>query len=390
MNKKIGLVTCYFQPNYGSQLQAYATQEAVGKLGFEAETIRIDGLRREINRAKWRYFLSRIFDGGTVSDKMATVRKVVAKARNRQYADSLAERYAKFAEFAGSMFRLSERCVGKADLARRAHGYGAFVVGSDQLWLPSNIAAGYYTLEWVPDGIRTVAYATSFGVSELPRRQAAEAARFLRRIDHIGVREQSGQRLVAELAGRSVPIVCDPTLLFTAEEWDRVAACGSPAQGRYIFCYFLGNNPGHREWTSRLRAHSGCKVVQMQHCDEYIMSDEGFADEAPYDVGPREFIRLIKDAEYVVTDSFHCTVFSMLYRKSFFTFRRYGSDGGVSTNGRIYSLLSLTGLEDRLLRGDEDAGKAAGMGIDYGRVHATLDALRRGSYDWLGKALAQG
>ena len=89
MTNKIALVTWYFQPNYGSQLQAFATQEAFVKLGLEHETIMIDGLLPEINKAKYKYFLSKILDVNTVKDKMATVRKLLAKKRNPEYARNL-------------------------------------------------------------------------------------------------------------------------------------------------------------------------------------------------------------------------------------------------------------------------------------------------------------
>lgn len=387
MGHKIALVTCYFQPNYGSQLQAYATQRALDKLGMENETIRIDGLRNEINKAKYRYFLSRIFDRNTIKDKMATVRKVLAQRRNSEYAQNLSVRIGMFRKFADTMFRLSDTYFSKEELARSANRYSAFLVGSDQLWLPSNIEADYYTLNFVPDEIRRIAYATSFGVSTLPKRQAGKAEHFLKRIDHIAVREKKGQELVKELTGRSVPVVCDPTLLFTAEEWDEMVSVKPFTDGKYIFCYFLGNNPEQRDWVKRLSAYTGCKIVQMKHCDEYIKSDEGFADETPYDVGPKEFIRLIRDAYYVCTDSFHCSVFSMLYSKSFFTFRRYNNDSPISTNSRLYSLLSLAGIEERLLCGNEDITSCINMKIDYGQVHTKLCELRGFSYNWLESAL---
>ena len=106
IKKKIALVTCYFQPNYGSQLQAFATQEAFVKLGLEHETIMIDGLLPEINKAKYKYFLSKILDVNTVKDKMATVRKLLAKKRNPEYARNLEVRYGMIRDFASNMFTL--------------------------------------------------------------------------------------------------------------------------------------------------------------------------------------------------------------------------------------------------------------------------------------------
>lgn len=390
--KKVALVTCYFQKNYGSQLQAFATQVAFDRMKVENETIRVDGLLPEINRAKYRYFLSRVFDAETVKDKLATVRKAIAKKQNKEYARNLALRYGMFGQFAENQFHLSRQYASKAELNKVAHNYSAFVVGSDQLWLPSNIAADYYTLNFVPVDIPKIALATSFGISSLPERYGRMAGTFLKRIDHVSVREQSGQQLVRQWAGREVPVVCDPTVLLDAEEW--IEALGAQGDGRrfaggqqYVFVYFLGNNPWQRELVRDVRKETGLKIVQIAHSDEYVKSDEGFADYTPYDVGPKEFVELIRDAEYVFTDSFHCTVFSMLNGRNFFTFPRYSEDGRVSTNGRLYSLLSMVMLEQRMVRrsGQIDLGAA----IDYVTVNEKLKEIRTFTWNWLKEALTE-
>ena len=396
MDKKIALVTCYFQPNYGSQLQAFATQEAFVKLGLEHETIMIDGLLPEINKAKYKYFLSKILDVNTVKDKMATVRKLLAKKRNPEYARNLEVRYGMFRDFASNMFTLSRRYDSKAQLGESAHGYAAFVVGSDQLWLPSNIAADYYTLNFVPDDVCKIALATSFGISVLPEKYGRKAGEFLNRIDYVSVRETSGQKLVKQWADRDVPVVCDPTIMFDAEEWKK--AIGADGDGKrfangekYLFVYFLGNNPWEREIVKRVRKETGLKIVQIAHSDEYVKSDEGFADFTPYNVGPREFVELIRDAEYVFTDSFHCSVFSMLNSKRFFTFPRYSNDGPASTNGRLYSLLSLVKQEKRMVRKSDvfNVADRLKQEVDYKVVHSELDKLRQFTWNWLEKALKE-
>lgn len=396
MEKKIAIVSCYFQKNYGSQLQAYATQMVFNKLGLKNETICIDGLLPEINKAKYKYFLSRLFDINTVKDKMATVRKIIAEKRNPEYAKNLNIRYGMFQTFASTMFTLSNKYNSKAQLRKKANGYAAFVVGSDQLWLPSNIAADYYTLNFVPDNVCKIALATSFGISVLPEKYGRIAKLFLNRIDYVSVREISGQELVKQWAERDVPVVCDPTIMFDAEEWkSSIGAVGDGkrfAKGEeYLFVYFLGNNLWEREIVKRVKKETGLKIVQIAHCDEYIKSDEGFADFTPYDVGPREFVELIKDAEYIFTDSFHCSVFSMLNGKKFFTFPRYNSDGPVSTNGRLYSLLSLVGQEGRMVRKTDDfnAPERLKEEFDYSIINNELNKLRQFTWDWLKNVLRE-
>lgn len=398
MKKKIALVTCYYQPNYGSQLQAFATQETFDKLGLDNETILFDGLRPEVNKAKMLYFLSRIFDINTIKDKMATVKKKLASKRNPEYARNLAERNGMFADFAATMFHLSKQYNSKAEVTAAAYDYVAFLVGSDQLWLPSNIAGDYYTLNMVPDDVPKIALATSFGISELHRKSGLKAQKFLKRIEHVSVREISGQRLVKIWAGRDVPVVCDPTVMFTADEWTKALEATEPgnrfAEGqKYIFVYFLGNNPWERDIVRSVRKDTGLRILQLAHSDEYIKSDEGFADFTPYNVGPKEFIELIRDAEYVFTDSFHCSVFSMLIHKNFYTFPRYSHEGTVSTNGRLYSLLSLVHQESRLVKKQDaelwNTEKRIAIEPDYDVVDHEFDKLRRVTWDWLTNALKE-
>ena len=390
--KKIALVTCYFQHNYGSQLQALATQKICDKLGWDNETVRIDGLRPEINKAKYRYFLSRCLDIDTIKDKMATVRKVIAKKTNSDYAQHLQQRDLLFDEFAKTQFKLTRTYNSKQELGADASRYEAVIVGSDQLWLPSNITADYYTLNWVPNGIgvRKVAYATSFGIAQLPDRQARMAQSFLPRLESIMVREESGQRLVKQLTGMDVPVVADPTLLFTAEEWAELLPQQRRIEQPYILCYFLGNNPTQRAWAKRLAEKTGYKLVQLPHLDEFVKGDEGFADYPVYDVNPLDFVALVRDAEIVLTDSFHCTVFSTLHRKTFFSFRRYASDAATSTNGRLYSLLASFGLSSRKLSANEDIDECLSRSIDYDEVHTAIRQMRETSIDMLKNAVTGG
>lgn len=386
---KIALVTCYFQPNYGSQLQAYATQMAFDKLGLDNETICIDGLKTEINKAKYRYFLSRIFVPQTVKDKFRTIQMVWNRKTNKKYDADIKERWGMFADFANTMFHVSRRYNSKSEIAADAHNYCAFVVGSDQLWLPSNIAADYYTLNFVPEDICKISLATSFGISHLPKKQGDLAAKFLKRIDFVSVREDTGKKLVKELADRDVPVVCDPTLMFTANDWNKIVPSERFYSEKYIFCYFLGNNPEQRDFVKKYAMKTGCKIVDMQHCEEFIKCDVGFADYSPYNVGPKEFIQLIRDSEYVFTDSFHCSVFSMLYSRKFFVFRRFNNEGVASTNSRIYSLMSLVHQEQRLLRATENIDECIAMNIDYTQVHADINSLRKFTWDWLQNALKE-
>ncbi len=385
--KKVALVTCYFQPNYGSMLQALATQEMLDIMNVPNETICIDGLKKEIHDAKMRYFKSRMFSADVIKDKLGYLKLVAAQKLDKKLGKNIALRKKCFEAYSKSKFRVSRPYSSKSELSRHIEDYTAFLVGSDQLWLPSNIAADYYTLSFVPDEVRKIAYATSFGVSILPKEQAEAAKQFIPRIDHLSVREQSGQKLIKDLTGIDAKLVCDPTLLLTKKQWGDLIEDKRIIKGKYIFCYFLGDNRFSRECALFLQKKTGYKIVALQHLDMYIRSDDTFADETPYQIDPDGFVNLIRYAEFVCTDSFHGTVFSLIHHKNFFTFRRFWKASTMSTNSRIDSLLNVLGCEYRLIESTADFKKALSTPLDTGSVEARLNDFRKDSLAFLKDAL---
>lgn len=387
--KKVGIVSCYFKHNYGSMLQAYATQKALDKLGYCNETIDVSNINNEIRIAKIKYFAKASITSGILLTKFGMVKNVIIKkmAKN-DYISSLKLRDDKFEQFKRKYFVLSEKYANKKELGEKTkEKYSTVIVGSDQLWLPVNIAADYYTLNFVDKSVNTIAYSTSFGQSSLPKDSSKKAAIFLKKIKHISVREESGQQLVNELSGRNVPVVCDPTILFNGDEWMDIQSVEPLYNEKYIFCYFLGKNKIHRDFVKKLKQKTGAKIIAIIHLDEYIPSDNGYADYTPYDVGPSEFLNLIRNAEYVCTDSFHCSVFSILYKKKFFSFRRFSSHSKQSTNSRLDTLFKITGVEGRLIDGTEEINKCLEITTDYDMIHDRLNEIRKKSYGYLKRAL---
>lgn len=388
--KKVGIVSCYFQKNYGSMLQAYATQQAVEKLGYEAETIRIEGIAKEIRNAKLKHYMKQLTNWTVVKGKLGFVKRFFLKKMDKEFKKNVAVRDKKFNEFKNTKYNFSPIYNSKEEIGNHCHSYLSVIVGSDQLWLPSNIDVDYYTLNFVPENINKIAYATSFGVSSLPKRQWAFANKFLNRINYVSVREEGGQKIVKAVANRDVPVVCDPTLLFTKDEWLKYFPDKRIYKEKYIFCYFLGNNPEQREFADKIRKITGYKIVSLLHMDEYIKSDINFPDYAPYDIGPEEFVNLIRNAEIILTDSFHGTVFSVLNGKKFFTFRRFKEGSVLSTNSRMHSLFNLLDLHERFITADEDVEKVLNLEIDYEKVWDRIDKNRKKSYEYLVKALEAG
>ena len=381
--KKVGIVSCYFKDNYGSMLQAYATKKILDNNNIPNETINITN-NIDFKKGKRKYYLSQILNFSFIKSKLGMIKLKFDKKINKKLNENIQIRTKKYKEFRKE-FNMSTETKTYNDLTNLAKDkYSDVIVGSDQLWLPVNVVADYYTLNWVPEDINKISYATSFGVSTIPKKYNEKYKAFLQRINHLSVREDSGVKLIEAIANRKAELVCDPTILLTKEEWEEIATPGRIVKDKYILCYFLGRNIEHRKFAERLREATGYKIVSLNHADEYVKYSDVYADVTPYDIGPKEWINLIKNAEYVCTDSFHGTVFSLIFNKMFFDFRRYSAKNKNSTNSRIDSLLKIAGVNDeRILAGTENIKMVLNYEIDFKTVNINLDNFRKMSKKWL-------
>ena len=384
MNKKIGVCCEYKQKNYGSMLQALATVLQLEKLGYDYEII---DYSRKLTPDLLIRSLRRIPE-----EIPGMVRRFGEKQKRKKYPElekAIGQRNLCFQDFSARHFtKKSQKIDTFAQLRKAAEEYSAVLVGSDQLWLPKGYSTGFFNLLFVPDHIPRIAYATSFGVSGIPASREKIARKFLNRIDYISVRELQAAAIVKDLTGREVKTVVDPTLLFQGREWETIVPERQMKQlqgKKYIFCYFLGNNPEHRIEAEKLSNATGCEIVFIPHLDEFIASDMNFGDVQLFQIGPEEFINLIRNAEYVCTDSFHGSVFSILNHKQFVTFSRYAGKDRNSRNSRIDSLLYQTGLEERRFRGNilEQMKRT----IDYDEAERRIQEARAESLDYLTDAL---
>ena len=161
----------------------------------------------------------------------------------------------------------------------------------------------------------------------------------------------------------------------------------SVAPEKYVFAYFLGDNPRHRIVAKQYAQKCGCKLVLLPNLEGIVPADTEYADEAPYDISPKEFVQLIANAQTVFTDSFHGSVFSILFERELFVCERFSRKSRHSTNSRIYSLLQLTGLTERLILGEDNRLPEQCCSIDYRMVNDKLEMLRQNSLTVLQKAL---
>lgn len=385
---KIAVASCHDKKNFGSMLQAWATERAVDLLGHDVVTIDKTGLGGDIARGRRSYYREHLLDLELYRAKLGFVGHRVRQKTNKVFGSEMGRRYRAFDRFAADRFRLSPSFGSFEELGEWAQGLDAVVVGSDQLWLPVNIAGRYYTLDFVKKPCNKVSYATSFGVSELPGRYMDEVARFLPTFFAISVREDTGADIAEKATGARPQVVCDPTMLLDRAEWSSVADMSLVPDVPYAFCYFMGKNVWQRECVRREADRRGLKLVAIAHPDEYVPYDDTYADVYPWDAGPAEWVGLISRAEMVFTDSFHGSAFSNIFERPFVSFRRHINAGAQSTNSRIDSLLGRLGLESRICESAELFDAIASDGVDFATSRRRLEAFRSDSLSFLEEALS--
>lgn len=384
--KKVAIVSCYFKKNYGSQLQAYATQKILDDWNIKNYTINISE-NYDFKNGKKKYYLTQITNLNFLRTKLGMIKLKIDKILNKKLKQNINIRDKKFEEFKNK-FNITKPYKNYKELTELVKKeYSDVIVGSDQLWLPVNVVSNYYTLNWVPKEINKISFATSFGFSNIPDKYENLYKNFLNKIECLSTREKQGVEIIKNVTGRDAKLVCDPTLLFNKDEWMEIQEENRIVKDKYIFCYFLGKSIEHRKFVERLKEKTGYKIVSINHCDEYVKYSDKFADEIPYDVGPGEFLNLIRNSEFVCTDSFHGTVFALINNVDFFVFRRFQKNEKASTNSRIHSLLEITKLEERLMNGNENIKDVLTLKINYDDVNEKIEKFRNDSKMFLKKSL---
>lgn len=380
--KKVAILSVYDVYNYGSILQTYATQQIITSLGFENVIIRND------HRSKLSQ-LKRLSNLPLLQMKINfLIRDFYVKHINKQLGLYFKSRHDAFDQFIAENLKISCDIGDKSGIAEYIKDWDFALVGSDQVWNPMNLGKDFYTMNFVPEGVKRITYAPSFGVSAIPKNQMEKTKQYLNNIDCISVRETSGQAIIKELIGKNVPVVADPTILMPFDKWEKLVDSHPYNSKPYILCYFLGKNPNHREFANRLSKKTEIEIISLPHSDEICKADFDFGDFTPQHVGPKEFVNLVAHASYVCTDSFHCTVFSNLFSRQFYSFGRYANAKNVaSTNSRIPSLLSILGNHERFIDSTTPISDSLLTSIDYELVQKNIEKLRLSSLDYLKKAL---
>ncbi len=258
------------------------------------------------------------------------------------------------------------------DLSER---YDYFITGSDQVWNPNNLhGTSFFFLTFAPKHKR-IAYAPSFGVSEIKPEFVKDYKEWISGISSLSVREDDGAKIIKELTGREAPVHVDPTLLLTKEKWLSISKeADNKPKGKYLLTYFLGGvPPQYKDQINRIVEENNLEVINLGDIKE----------KDTYRTGPSEFIDYINSCSVFCTDSFHGAVFSILLEKPFIVYERMGTS--LSMYSRIETLLDkfdLRSREAKNIKSNEDI-----FSIDYSHVSPILDAERNKSFEYLKNAL---
>ena len=353
--KKIAIITLTKNANYGNVLQNIALQEALRGIGYEAETI--------INRSKSSLFLQ---EDKSIVKKGKNLAKFIL---NRNGYRDFRKRNKAFLKCCKDHVKYSHVYYEEGKFSGQIE-YDYYITGSDQVWNPFfGMASDFELLGFAPAG-RKLSYSASFGVSNINAISENEKERIAKRLSElnaVSVREESGKKLVEELTGKECKVHVDPTMLMTSDYWEKMCRkpCFNVPSG-YILVYMLGQITD--EYNSVIQELSQKKQAKV------INALEG----ACRFIDPLQFIWLIQNAEAVCTDSFHASVFSILFHKEFHIFSR--KDNHADQSSRFVSLLKTVGISEY---GTIYDGRITENKIDWQTVDQNLDKERKRGREYL-------
>ena len=360
-------MTWFHYINYGTALQVFASIKYLGSKEHAVKVIQYypnptpmyykSKLDEYIYRGKGK--LHRIFTSSNIIEKSA--------------GNS-------FQRFIKKNIELTGKVENDEDFDSINNVFDCFICGSDQIWSPLNFDPHYY-LDFVNDPSKMIAYAPSMGVSHIDRPgDDQKISELTNRFKYLSVREKTGAEMIKRLNGREAKVVLDPTLLLSKEDWERYIP--GKSEGKYLLAYFLRENKKYwkvvREVADKL--HLDIKVIP-------VFEDDLKMAGAQKGAGPDDFVRLIRGASFICTDSFHGMAFSVNFNKQFLPFQRFASGAKDNQNSRVYDFLDAMGLKDRMYQSGK--GEKYLDKMDYAPVNKRLEKLRKESRQYLDGALKE-
>ena len=355
--KKIGILA-FIQPqtkNYGAILQAYALSKTLQKMGYDVELIDI---REEGNKINF----------------FASLKKNIRETIEGN----------PFRSFLKSEVSISKPLYSFNELKDYGSQYCAVIVGSDQVWRPEycgNLALHYF-LDFVPEGVKRISYAASFGVdkwfADVPTTENAKKE--IRKFKAVSVRELAGVNICKEVFGINASHALEPTLLADKNLFLNLLP-QRKKEHQYIASFVLDRTVETEAIESFISRQTGKSITSLNKHEVTF-----FGRKLNKFISIKEWLMKLRDSEMVITDSFHCVCFSLIFQKNFICI-------GNKTRGlsRLNSLLKLIEQEDRIFMNLEQVkhSKVWDFGIDYSEVNHRLNKQHKISHDFLKNSFAE-
>lgn len=361
---KIGIITFHCSYNYGSALQTYALKTFLEKnmiynvsiINFVYKT---DFYQYKLFRVK-KYFTHPWY-------LLLDVCFFKENKKRKQNFEVFAEKY----------FNLTDKKYYNSDEMKELNQkFDIFICGSDQIWnldCTQGVEPAYF-LKFANKDKLKIAYAPSLAHVKFAKNYDEDLKEAIKDIDYISVREKSTLPLIQPLTKKKIDVVLDPTLLLDAKDYSSIVGKQSMNE-KYIFVYMLEYSNELVSYCNDFSKEHGINVIYIAN-----RKFNGIKGIDAFGVGPDMFLEYIKNAEYVITNSFHATVFSIIFNKKFVTFATKRS------SSRMVDLLNNLGMPERIYKVGFDINKE----IDYKKVKINLNKMRKSSLEYLNKALNRG
>lgn len=364
--KKVGIVTFHRAHNYGAILQAYALQEKIKSLGHDISVINYN------NDLYKKYNIFYIDKTNFKTIIKSIIRNIIFLPKN-------IIRYKNNDKFMNEKLVLTKK-TDKKQTSKICCNYDAVITGSDQVW-NEKITHGLddiYSLN-IPGDFKRISYAASLGHTKLDDTNESIYTEKLNRMNNISVREKTFVNDLEGMLKKDVNLVMDPTFLINGSEWEEKISSVPKIADKYIFVYSLGKNSELTKTVEYLKKKTKLKVVYFGNRKQYAKDDINI-----YTKDAFVFLKAIKDAEYVIANSYHATIFSIIFKKNFMD---YVQDYNLH---KIKDLLNLLNIKNKMFSNYDEFIKNEEKlleDIDYDKVYSKLEPEIDKSTEFLKSAL---
>lgn len=360
----IAQITWINYNNFGTFLQAYSLQQVLKRIGFISYII---DDKRFIKTNPSKLFLARLFH--SLKNKPSYI-------FDQYKIDSL------YKAFRNNFLNIDNSWKTLEDLSSK---YSEFICGSDQIWSPilRDHNDGFYFASFAPENAKKIAYAPSLGSKTYSKDYETLVKPWLKGFQFLSAREKRGAEILEEISGCHVQTVLDPTLLLSHNDWVRFEK-GNPRNplspdSHYLLAYMLSFNCVYLKRIKEIAEEKNLKLVFINNLDG--LSE--YADKC-VNCGPLEFLSLIVNSTFFITDSFHGTIFALQFHKHFLTLKRFKENSAISQNSRIENLFHIIKMKDNFLD-DSNFDKLPNL-PDWDYIDKCLSEERKKSIQYLQEA----